>query len=147
MFAKQLPRVYLTINSTVRDVVVSIVRSVSSPPRTNDLTRPPAVVTGNERKGGAPVVQSFHVVIGVFHSVVASRRKLSLCIYVIIIFRGEGADVFIIMHGRSHMTIYPRIPTIQCLDGAYRVLTDHADIASAAPTANRYEVFGESKKA
>ena len=33
------------------------------------------------------------------------------------------------MRGRNRMTINPRIPTVQCRDGARRVFTNQADIA------------------
>ena len=43
-------------------------------------------------------------------------------------FLGGGGVYSIFMHGRSRMTIDPHI--LQCRDGACRVFTDQADIAS-----------------
>ena len=46
------------------------------------------------------------------------------------------------MHGRSRRTII--LASLQYWDGARRVFTDQADIASTMASAKRREVFGES---
>ena len=59
--------------SVLRDTIIPLVQSKIAPPRTNDLTRPPAVIDAKQQKrypGGLA-----HVVSGVFHSVVANRRQ------------------------------------------------------------------------
>ena len=55
----------------------------------------------------------------------------------------DKRDVLDLLHGRSRITIDPRIPTMSA-HGACRVLTDQADIALLAPSAKRREVSGES---
>ena len=54
---------------------------------------------------------------------------------------GGGGGLLIVMHGRSPMTIDPRI-SVECRDGARRASTEQADIYFA-PSAKRHKVFDE----
>ena len=74
------------------------------PRHKNDLTRPPGVVTAKtkqEKNNTYPGCLA-HAVKGVCFSVVANRRQPG---------RGGGEGVLDNMHGRSCMTIDPRIST------------------------------------
>ena len=89
----------------VRGTIIPLVRSKSSPPRKNDIARPPAVIDRQQQAkkkrypGGLA-----HVVSDVFYRVAANQRQPNL--YRI----GGGCTQFV--HGHSRMTIDPRIPTM-----------------------------------
>ena len=70
-----LPRGCLTVNTTVYGTISALVRSKSSPPRTNDLTWPPAVIDRQKKRYPDGLAR---LVSGMFYSVVANRRPANL---------------------------------------------------------------------
>ena len=76
------PRGCLTM-FTLRDTIIPLVRSKTSPPRTNDVTGLPAVIDPpleTQTKNGMYLGGLAHVVSGMFYSVVANRGQPNLYI-------------------------------------------------------------------
>ena len=70
------------LRKTLRDPIIPLVGSKGSPPRTNDLTRPPVAATAKKKRKSMHPGCLAHVVSGMFYSAVANRRQPNLYIYI-----------------------------------------------------------------